>query len=178
MAAPKKKSALKKKPSTKAKAKPGTGENTSSKGKVGKPTKYSAEIVDRICSLIATTTKSMNTICKEVGIDYTTHQKWLREKEDYSLNYVRAKEDQADLLAEQILEIADDSVQDTKTINKFGQEIEVENTEWVNRSKIRIDARKWIASKLKPKKYGDSMKLSGDKENPVIIEQITGMKIE
>jgi len=45
----------------------------------------------------------------------------------------------------------------TKTIVKGNDIVRVENTEWTNRSKLRVEARKWVAAKLKPKKYGDKV---------------------
>jgi hypothetical protein len=128
--------------------------------------KYTQEIADKITSLVATTSKSMRTICKEVKVPYGTHLQWLRDKEDYSSQYARAKEDQSDLLIEEMIEIADDSSGDSK-VTENG---EVINSEYVQRSKIRIDTRKWIASKLKPKKYGDKVDVTtdGDKISNVI----------
>jgi hypothetical protein len=73
--------------------------------------------------------------------------------------YARAKEQQADLLAEEIIEIADDSSKDLQGYDDYNNPIE--NKEFVNRSKLRVDARKWVASKLKPKKYGDKLELDG-----------------
>ena len=123
----------------------------------GRPSKYSKEIADKICELIATTQKSMATICKEVGIPYGTHLEWVRSNEEYSKQYARAKEDQADLLAEQILEISDDKAGDLLS-GEFG---EVGNTANIQRARLQVDSRKWIAAKLKPKKYGDKIEHSG-----------------
>ena len=134
----------------------------------GRPTKYNQEIADRICELISTTSKSMRTICNEVGINYISHLRWIREHEEYSTQYARAKDDQSDLLIEEMIEIADDSSGDSKVTDNG----EVINSEYVQRSKIRIDTRKWIASKLKPKKYGDKVDLTtdGEKINTPVID--------
>lgn len=128
--------------------------------------KYTQEIADQICVLVATTSKSMRTICKEVGIDYQTHLNWFRSHPEYFEQYARAKEDQSDLLIEEMIEIADDSSQD-EIDTEFGTKM---NSEYVQRSRIRIDTRKWIASKLKPKKYGDKVDVTtgGDKITNVI----------
>lgn len=66
--------------------------------------------------------------------------------------YARAREDQADTLADEIVEIADDGTNDTY-LNSDG--IALTNQDVIARSKLRVDARKWIAAKLKPRKYGD-----------------------
>jgi len=143
---------------------------------MGRPTKFTQEIADQICEQVATTSKSMRTICAEVRIPYTTHMQWLRDKEDYSNQYARAKEDQADYLAEEILEIADDSSGDTD-YTETGKI--VMNAEFVARSRLKVDARKWIAAKLKPKKYGDKVDVTTDGKSinaPVI--QVLPPKID
>ena len=124
----------------------------------GRPTKYNQEIADKICELISTTSKSMRTICNEVGINYISHLRWTREHEEYCTQYARAKEDQSDLLIEEMIEIADDSSGD-EDVTENGVRL---NSEYVQRSRIRIDTRKWIASKLKPKKYGDKVDVTTD----------------
>jgi hypothetical protein len=125
-----------------------------------RPTKFSEELFENICNQIATTSIGLHKICKEVGISAVTFFEWLKEDTELSNRYARAREAQAELLADQIIEIADDSTNDTKTIvGKAGDLIEVENTEWTNRSKLRVEARKWIAAKLKPKKYGDKVEV-------------------
>lgn len=145
----------------------------------GRPSKFTQELADKICEMISTSNKGLRTICKELDISTMTVLRWLddEDKKSFCLQYARAKEEQAEHLAEEIISIADDSSRDTKIIKgKDGSDIEVENTEWTNRSKLRVEARKWIASKLKPKKYGDKVQteLSGE----VKIQQITGMKVE
>jgi hypothetical protein len=125
-----------------------------------RPTKFSEELFENICNQISTTSIGLHKICKEVGISAVTFFEWLKEDTELSNRYARAREAQAELLADQIIEIADDSTHDTKTIvGKAGDLIEVENTEWTNRSKLRVEARKWIAAKLKPKKYGDKVEV-------------------
>lgn len=62
--------------------------------------------------------------------------------------------------ADEILEIADDGQNDwMERESKNGEVFEVENHEVLNRSRLRVDARKWLMSKLAPKKYGDVQKL-------------------
>lgn len=82
---------------------------------------------------------------------------WLNDKKDnsFSENYARAKQSQADILAEEIIAIADDSANDYKIDEATGRKIIDQET--ANRSRLRIDARKWYAGKLRPKKYGDKL---------------------
>ena len=127
--------------------------------KRGAPSKYSEALADRICREIATRPVSLVTICRELDLDPSTVYDWRNRHEDFANKYARARDDQADLLAEEILEIADDSSGDLR-VDEDGNE--TLNTEFVQRSRLRVDARKWLASKLKPKKYGDSLKLDGE----------------
>ena len=139
----------------------------------GRPSTYDDKKAIQICELTASSSKSLATIAKEVGVPYGTIRSWLQSQKEFSALYARAKQDQADYLAEEILSIADDSSQDT-IIQDLGDGIQVEreNREFVNRSKLRVDARKWIASKLKPKSYGDRLDVtSADKAiNPISPE--------
>lgn len=124
-----------------------------------RPTKFSEELFEDICNQIATTSIGLHRICKQQGISAVTFFEWVKDDTELSNRYARAREAQAELLADQIIEIADDSSNDTKTIYKGEELVEVENTEWTNRSKLRVEARKWIAAKLKPKKYGDKVEV-------------------
>ena len=153
---------------------------------VGRPSSFSQDIADRICEQIATSSKSLKRICEEEGMPTVrTVFNWINQGEREDSNedlrrffhqYARAKEQQADFLAEEILEIADDGTNDYMTIQKGDQSYNVEDKEVTNRSRLRVDARKWIASKLKPKKYAEKVDLnhSGD----IAIKQITGMEVK
>ena len=85
--------------------------------------------------------------------------KWLNDYKEFSEQYARAKEAQADAFAEEILDIADDGTNDWVEIH--GRDGENtgwrENGEAIRRSVLRVDARKWLMGKLKPKKYGDKV---------------------
>lgn len=136
----------------------------------GRPTKYTTELADKICELTATTSKSLKTICEEVGVAPVTVLQWLANEKDkeFTYKYARAKEAQADAMFEEIIEIADDEAKDLLD-GEFGQQ---GNAAAVQRAKLRVDARKWAASKLAPKKYGDKVEHTGN-----LDVAITGMKI-
>jgi|ADGO01.1.fsa_nt_gi hypothetical protein len=88
--------------------------------------------------------------------------------EDFRLflhQYARAREMQADLLADEMIEIAD---------NNTGDDAAFVGINRIHRDKLRIESRKWIASKLKPKKYGDKVEMNHQGE---INHTITGMEI-
>lgn len=92
-----------------------------------------------------------------------TFYKLIDGNEELTKRYARACEVRADKMFEEILEIADNSDKDVDIIN-IGEGIEVEqkNKEVIERSKIRIDARKWMLGKLQPKKYGDKLDVTSD----------------
>lgn len=131
-----------------------------------KEIKFSNQLFDDICEVITTSSIGLAKICKEYGVSYGSFYSWMRQNDELVNRYTRAREMQADYLAEQILEIADDSSQDELNTD-FGV---IENKEFVNRSKLRVEARKWIAAKLKPKKYGDKIDHTTDGEKIASVD--------
>lgn len=122
----------------------------------GRPTTYTQELADKICEELAQG-KSMRTVCLPSDMPVcSTVFKWLREHKEFSEQYARAKEESADAMSEDILDIADDGRNDWMVIhNKAGMPIEVPNREVIDRSKLRVDTRKWLMAKMKPKKYSE-----------------------
>lgn len=109
---------------------------------------YTDEIADKICDIIATSNKGLSTICAEEGMpSRSSVHKWLKANESFADKYARAKQDQADLLAEEILTISDDGAKDSSE----GGYVTLQ------RHRLMVDARKWVASKLKPKSWGDKL---------------------
>ena len=83
---------------------------------------------------------------------------------------VRAREAQADALFDECLEIADDTSGDLTTkesTNEDGTPVLVVNHEHINRSRLRVDTRKWLVAKLAPKKYGERQMLEHGVSNPL-----------
>jgi hypothetical protein len=134
------------------------------KGKkpAGRPTGYTEAKADSICEHIAHG-KSLVSWCREHEEAYRTVMEWLAANEPFQHKYARAREAQADFLAEEILEIADDTSFDTS--EGPGGAL-VANNEWISRSRLRVDARKWYAGKLAPKKYGDKLAVGGADDLP------------
>jgi hypothetical protein len=114
--------------------------------------KFTIELFDEICEQIAYSDKGLVSICKSFDINAKSFYDWLSKDEDLRNKYARAREIQADYLADQIIEISDETHSD-KSFNEDGYE--VTNHEVIARSRLRVDARKWKASKLYPKKYAD-----------------------
>nr|WP_312809334.1 hypothetical protein [Agrobacterium cavarae] len=100
--------------------------------------------------------------------------KWLRDNEAFSQQYARAREVQADALFDDILDIADDGRNDwIEKRNADGENIGwMENGEALKRSQLRIEARKWMAGKLRPKKYGDKLALTDGEGGPLKVNVV------
>ena len=112
---------------------------------------------DIVCERIAEG-MSLKAICEANDVpSRETIRKWLASDETGEIvgKYACAREDQADIYAEEILEIADDARNDWMEQHGSDDAGWKHNGEHVQRSRLRIDSRKWVASKLKPKKYGD-----------------------
>lgn len=127
--------------------------------KKGRPLKYSTTLADKICKRVSTTSLGLISICEEFGISYTAMKDWLIKFPDFSAKYERAKEEQADHLADEIIAIADETIGDIKKNEKGEEYVDHEN---IQRSRLRVDARKFIAAKLKPKKYGRTLDLTSN----------------
>lgn len=131
---------------------------------------YSDSLADVICAELVVG-KSLNTICKQDDMPHiSTIFDWLSKHPYFSEKYARAREQQADYLAEQIIDIADEIEIET-VYDGDNVTLELNNTA-VQRNRLRIDARKWYAGKLRPKKYGDKTILSGDEENPIVTQSL------
>ena len=99
--------------------------------------------------------------------DKATVFRWIRIHESFRDQYARAKAEASDALVEEMLDIADDGSNDWMEVHHRDQTQWVENGEAMQRSRLRVDTRKWIASKLKPKKYGEKLELAGDPNAPL-----------
>ena len=92
--------------------------------------------------------KSLSTSLQGEGMpSYHSVMLMLRKSPEFRTMYEKAIEDRADRLAEEILELADEKMPD----HLEGPMASA----WVQQKRMQVDARKWIASKLKPKMYGD-----------------------
>lgn len=149
-----------------------------------KPVKFTAALGELICSLLAEG-QSLRKICALNNMPHiSTVMDWLMRgtgenaREPYKTfaeQYARAREAQAEVLADEIIDIADDDKNDVgfkETEGKDGQSAKpVSLLDNVHRAKLRVDARKWVASKLLPKKYGEKVQteLSTKDDKPIPI---------
>lgn len=139
----------------------------------GRPTIYTAELVDQICEAIENSVHGIDPICKQnenfpVG---QTVRRWLKQYPEFRAKYALAKEFQAEKMADETIEVAYDDRKDWKIItDDEGNERTVFVAESVNRSRLKVDALKWHASKLAPKKYGMNKLEIGAEES--LLEKI------
>lgn len=149
----------------------------------GRPSLYSQELADRICNDLADG-MSLRAVCRQEGMPAIgTVLRWVGEEDKAAFRdqYARARTVLQEHWAEEILEISDDSTRDTieKTDEDGKVYAEVPNTEWITRSRLRVDSRKWLLSKLAPKKYGEKVtaELTGADGGPVQVADVTDMEI-
>lgn len=126
---------------------------------------YTPELGDQICMKIANSSLGLKHICDDLNVPYSSVREWIyNDKHEMSAKYARAKEMQMEHMADEILDIVDDGSNDLMTIVKGDTVYEQENKEIVNRSKLRADTRKWLMSKLAPKKFGEKLDLTSGNE--------------
>lgn len=124
-----------------------------------RPSKFTQELAGTICERLAEG-ESLRSICSEDAMPSQSMVfRWLAADEAFREMYARAREAQADTLFDEILDIADDARNDwMEKRSAEGEQVGwQENGEAIRRSQLRIDARKWMAGKLRPKKYGDKL---------------------
>lgn len=137
--------------------------------KIGRPTDYSQDIADEICArLMAGETLRQIVRSDHMPARSTVHL-WLVKNKAFSDQYALAKEHQADTIFDEMFDIADDGTNDWM-MKQFGEnEVEVVNHEHIQRSKLRIDTRKWALARMAPKKYGDRTIVAGDSDAPLEV---------
>ena len=132
---------------------------TSSGAQRGRPTLYTPELAAEIAERMAEG-ESLRAVCKADGMPAeSTVRLWaLSDVGGFAAQYARAMQLRAMRWSEEIMEIADDGKNDTYEDGEGGTET---NYDVIARSRLRVDTRKWIVSKLLPKVYGDRPE-SGD----------------
>lgn len=119
---------------------------------------YSVVIADAICERLAEG-ESLRAICSDNSMPCKAAVfRWLSERPEFADQYARAREEQAEALADELVAIADGPVGEDSAV-------------LTARDRLRVDARKWVASKLKPKKYGDRIQHANDPTDPMPAPQ-------
>lgn len=137
--------------------------------KRGRPSDFTQELADTICNRIANG-ESLRRICLEEGMpEARTVHYWLikEEHKNFFQQYARARDVQAEVMFEELLEIADGS----DKVVKSGAE--KKSGAYSQNQRLKVDTRKWYLSKVLPKKFGDKLDLTTDgKELPAPIFDI------
>jgi hypothetical protein len=126
----------------------------------GRPSRFSDEISVEICRRLAGG-ESLRSICRDEAMPHVaTVLRWLPEHPEFRDQYARAREAQAELFADELIALAD-SVQGCT------------DNATVNAARLAIDTRKWAASKLLPRKYGD--KIGVESSGNLVVKIIHGL---
>lgn len=112
---------------------------TKPKKKQGRPTKFTQELADLICERMANG-ETLRSICRDIGFLPSTVIMWTNSNKAFFEQYTQARQKQADSYADMILDEA---------FNSHDAQI----------GRLRVDALKWVASKLAPKRYGDKVEV-------------------
>lgn len=124
---------------------------------IGRPSDYTQETADTICERLANG-ESLRKICQSEEMPSQSMVfRWLAAHASFREQYAHAREAQADAIFDESLDIADDGSNDWMERNDPENPGWQANGEHLQRSKLRIDTRKWMAGKLRPKVYGDKV---------------------
>lgn len=141
----------------------------------GRPTDYCLETVAAICARL-TEGESLRSICLDGEMPVlSTVFLWLAKHPEFSEQYTRAREEQAETLADEIVSISDEQCTMVRADKHLGAKADDEgmvevvfDSTAVARNRLRVDARKWVAAKLLPRKFGDKVEVTGK----VTLEQL------
>lgn len=115
-------------------------------------------IIDRICKHISEENQSLRSALMLHDMpDKNQFYKWIEDNKGFREQYARACEERADAIFEEILDITDNNALDVTVDEEGGYRVQ---GEVVRRSRLKVDARKWMLSKMNPKKYGDKLDLT------------------
>jgi len=142
-------------------------EKTTATGAVmGRPVKWPQDhpvwmqIVSRV-----TAGKSLSTVLRDKDMpDWAAFYRMLEQDDKLRQAYEKAVQDRADRLADEILQLSDEQMPD-------GLEGAMASA-WVQQKRMQVDARKWIASKLKPRTYGDRIDMTVRDERISVIDAL------
>ena len=126
----------------------------------GRPTDYTEDLADLICERLAIG-ESMRSIARDEDMPaMSTLFQWLRVHPSFTEQYERAKVESADAMSEDCIDIADNIDGQTVMVDGVplvveGEMVKVVDSVSVQHAKLKVDTRKWLMSKMKPKKYGE-----------------------
>lgn len=135
------------------------------------------ENADTICAMI-TEGYTLRQVASALGCTSGAIAIWASESEEFAKRYAHAMNLRTDRMAEEILDISDDGANDwiERERDDDGNPIRIVDHEHIQRSKLRVDSRKWLMAKMMPKKYGERTTIAGDPENPIAVEDVTAKR--
>lgn len=137
------------------------------------PSKFTQQLFDAICERLSKG-EPLAQICRDAGMPSSnTFRDWCAANEELAIAYARARDEGFDAIALDALHIADDNGKDTR-YTKEGQE--VADSEWISRSKLRVETRLKLLAKWDPKRYGDKItqEHSGPDGGPIQTQSWVG----
>lgn len=140
---------------------------------MGRPAIFERAVFDEVCHRISSG-ETLRGVCRsdEKYPAPSSIRRWvvLDEPKGVAEQYARARESCIHEMIDDTIEIADDTTRDTITkTGKDGAEYDAPDNEWIQRSRLRVDTRKWLASKICPKLYGEKVAVTGEEGGPVQI---------
>ena len=137
----------------------------------GRPSTYRQEVADEICRRLVLG-ESLRSICRDDTMPSLDGvYGWMQRQPKFAEQYLRAREEQAETHADIIVDLSDATPETLPVYDRDGNVIELKlDSAWVQWMRQRIEARKWVAAKLRPKRYGDRVSVGGDAENPVVVQ--------
>jgi len=138
--------------------------------KAGRPSRYTDALAAKICKRLAEG-ESLRSICRDEALPpESTVRGWVvDDHKGFPAQYARARDIGLDVMADEILEISDDGSNDWMERQGENSEGWMLNGEHVQRSRLRIDSRKWLLSKMAPKRYGDKFQHVGEGGGPIRV---------
>jgi hypothetical protein len=140
--------------------------------KIGRPSVFTQEIADTICKRMMQGETLRQIVRDDAMPCRSSVHNWLATNKAFMDQYAQAREFQADTIFDEMFDIADDGSNDWMLRKQGDDDIEVVNHEHIQRSKLRIDTRKWALARMAPKKYGEKVEttLRGDADAPLEVE--------
>ncbi len=122
--------------------------------------KFNETVADQICGRMSEG-ETLRKVCRDPAMPArSTVYRWLSKNPAFANQYAQAREMLVEAWADEIIEIADDGTTDYITkVGRNGAEYEAVDQDHIQRSRLRVDARKWLLSKLNPGQYGDHMEV-------------------
>ena len=147
---------------------------------MARPTTYNEEIASLICGRMAEG-ESLRSICRDPAMPALSSVfLWVSKHPEFSEQYKLAMAARAGAMFEEMFDIADDGSNDWMEVNgKDGESGWKLNGEHVQRSRLRLDTRKWALSKMMPKKYGDkteAVEVNDDNEITINVVRVSKEK--